>query len=355
MIQLSRPLIGPEELAAVEAVLKSGHLVAGPETAAFEEEFAEFVSAPHAVAVSSGTAALHLALMALGIGAGDEVIVPSFSFAASANAVRLAGAEPVFVEVDPVTYCATADLIEPAITARTAAIMIVHLYGLAANMGEMSELAARSGVAVVEDAAQAHGAAWDGRAVGSWGDAAAFSFYPTKNMTTGEGGMVTVRDAAVARRTRLLRNQGMEQRYHHEIVGFNQRMTELAAAMGRAQLRKLPGWNHQRVKNAESYTTALGAHVVTPSVPESASHVFHQYTIQVDDRDRVIRALDERGVGYGIYYPIPIHRQKPFSHVGASLPVTERIAGRVLSIPVRPDLLEPERRRVTDAILDAVR
>jgi dTDP-4-amino-4,6-dideoxygalactose transaminase len=306
------------------------------------------------VTVSSGTAALHLALLALGVGAGSEVIVPSLSFAASANVVRLVGATPVFAEVDPATYCSTAELIEPLLTERTAAVMIVHLFGLAAAMDGIAELAARSGVALIEDAAQAHGADWAGRPVGSWGDVAAFSFYPTKNMTTGEGGMVTTPHGDLARQLRLLRNQGMERRYEHEIVGLNQRMPETAAAMGRVQLRKLPAWNAQRVANAEFYSQNLAGAVVTPTVPDRASHVFHQYTIRVANRDAVAAHLTSRGIGYGIYYPIPIHLQQPFVDAGASLPVTESLVNDVLSIPVRPDLEVEERELVTAAVIEAV-
>ncbi len=354
MIPISRPIIGDEERAAVDRVLQSGMLVSGKEVAAFESEFAALCGTTHGVAVGSGTAALHVGLMAAGIGPGDEVIVPSFTFAATANAVRMAGAEPVFAEIEDDTYGLTADSIRAALTPRTAAVMPVHLFGHPALMPEILDVASEAGIVVFEDAAQAHGATVDGRPVGGLGLWGAFSFYPTKNMTTGEGGMITTNDPDVAHRARLLRNQGMEQRYVHDIPGLNERMTEIEGAIGRVQLRHLEDWTERRRANAAFYTTHLAGAAVTPIERPGYRHVYHQYTIRVSDRRTVIDALEADGIGYGIYYPLPTHLQAPYVDTGASLPVTEQVAEQVLSIPVRPDLTTEERKRIVDVINEVI-
>ncbi|MEU9624938.1 MULTISPECIES: DegT/DnrJ/EryC1/StrS family aminotransferase [unclassified Streptomyces] len=352
VIRAAAPVIGEDEIEAAVRVLRSGMVAQGPEVAAFEEEFSKFVDGRHCVAVNSGTSALHLSLMALGIGPGDEVIVPSFTFAATANAVRLVGATPVFADIERDSFCLSPEAAEAAITPRTAAIMPVHLYGHPAAMGRFTALAERHGLAIVEDAAQAHSASLDGTPVGAFGAAACFSFYPTKNMHSLEGGMVTTGDAAVARTLRLLRNQGMEQRYANEIVGFNVRMTDVAAAIGRVQLRSLDAWTRQRRANAAALDAGLRA-VVTPPVAEGAEHVYHQYTIRVgagggEHRDAVSRELQERGIGNAVYYPTPVHRLAPFAtgekvlgYAVGELPETERAASEALSIPVHP-MLAPE-------------
>ncbi len=354
MIPLFRSTIGTEERDAVDRVLVSGMLVSGKEVGAFEREFAEYVGVEEAVAVGSGTAALLVGLLAAGIGPGDEVIVPSFSFAATANAVRFTGADPVFVEVDDSTYCMTAETVEPAITDRTAAIMPVHLFGHPAPMGQLTTLAAARRFIIAEDAAQAHGATVNGRKTGAWGLFGAFSFYPTKNMTTGEGGMITTNDHDLARRARLLRNQGMERRYEHEVVGLNERMTEIEAAIGRIQLRRLPEWTTRRQQNAAYYDAHLVASVTRPHVRPGVSHVYHQYTIRVQDRFFVAGQLEREGIGYGIYYPRPIHLQPPYRDHASRLPVTERLSEEVLSIPIRPDLADEELGKVVDVINRAV-
>ena len=353
-IPAARPQIGADERAAVDRVLESGMLAQGHEVAAFEQEFsAQAVDGRHSVAVNSGTSALHLSLLAAGIGPGDEVIVPSFTFAATANSVALTGATPVFVDIEPSHFCLDSDAVEAAIGPRTRAVMPVHLYGHPADLRRLNEICERHGLLLFEDAAQAHAASLDGIPVGAWGVAGSFSFYPTKNMTTGEGGLVTTGDDHVARTIRLLRNQGQERRYENEIVGLNNRMTDIHASIGRVQLRRLPEWTRQRQDNAAFYDAHLTG-VVTPPVADGAVHVYHQYTIRVVglDRDAFADQLAERGVGTGVYYPIPNHRLPAFARE-VDLPETERAAVECLSLPVYPSLTVDERERVVAAVNDA--
>lgn len=349
MIPAAKPVIGDEERAAVDRVMRSGMIAQGPEVAAFEAEFAELVAGRECVAVNSGTSSLHLTLLALGIGAGDEVIVPSFTFAATGNSVALTGATPVFVDIEPYYFCVNPAAVEAAITPRTAAIMPVHLYGHPADMPAILTIAERHGLAVVEDAAQAHAAELNGQPAGAWGTAGAFSFYPTKNMTSGEGGMVTTADQQLARKVRLLRNQGMEQRYENEVVGLNNRMTDLHAAIGRVQLQKLPTWTTKRRRNAKFLDQSLTG-VTTPPVAAGARHVYHQYTIRVSgDRDQFQARLAERGVGSGAYYPTPTHALPSFG-LALDLPETTRAAAEVLSLPVYPALTDAELTTVAEAV-----
>jgi perosamine synthetase len=348
MIPAARPIIGNEERAAVDRVMATGMIAQGPEVEAFEREFGELVEGRHCVAVNSGTSALHLGLLASGVAPGDEVIVPSFSFAATANSVRLIGAEPVFVDIDPDTFCVAPAAVAAAVTPRTSAIMPVHLYGHPAAMDEINDIARRHGLLVIEDAAQAHAASWRGRPVGALGDLAAFSFYPTKNMTAGEGGMVVTGDAEVARKVRLLRNQGMERRYENEVIGFNTRMTDIHAAIGRVQLGKLSGWTADRQRNAKVLDAGL-ATVVVPPVAPAAVHVYHQYTVRSADRDSLQARLQAHGVGSGVYYPTPIHRLPSFG-LQLDLPETERAAREVLSLPVHPALEDGDLERVIAAV-----
>lgn len=351
----AKPVIGEAEIEAAVRVLRSGLVVQGPEVKAFEEEFAELVSGRHCVAVNSGTSALQLTLMALGFGPGDEVIVPSFSFAASANSIRLVGAEPVFVDIEPGSFCLDPAAVAAAVTPRTVAIMPVHLYGHPAAMNKIMEVAERHGLAVVEDAAQAHGASLNGRPVGAFGTAGCFSFYPTKNMHSLEGGMISTADAELARTLRLLRNQGMEQRYANEIVGANMRMTDVAAAIGRVQLRQLPDWTAQRQANAKALDSKITSMVIPP-VADGASHVYHQYTVRArGDRGTAQKRLTELGIGNAVYYPTPIHRLKPFlTTEGApgpwELPETERAAAEVISLPVHPSLNQGDLERIADGV-----
>jgi dTDP-4-amino-4,6-dideoxygalactose transaminase len=349
-------LIGDAEIEAAVRVLRSGLVVQGPEVAAFEAEFSELVEGRHCIAVNSGTSALHVTMMALGFGPGDEVIVPSFSFAATANAVRLVGATPVFADIERASFCLDPEAVAALIGPRTRAIMPVHLYGHPAAMDRIMELADRHGLAVVEDAAQAHAATLGGRAVGTFGVAGCFSFYPTKNMQSLEGGMVTTADPALARTLRLLRNQGMEQRYANEIVGANLRLTDVAAAIGRVQLRQLAGLTAQRQLNAKFFDSRITG-AVTPPVADGARHVYHQYTLRVSERDAAQAKLRDAGVGSAVYYPTPIHRLAPYLDAHGrpepwELPETERAAAEVLSIPVYPGLTETDLDRIVSAVND---
>ena len=366
-IPAARPLIGAEERAAVDAVLAGGMVVQGPQVAAFEEEFsARVVGGAHCVAVNSGTSAQHLAALASGAGADREaeVIVPSFTFAATANSVAITGARPVFADIDPVTFTLDPASVEAAVTERTIAIEVVHLYGLPANMPEILDIARRHGLAVWEDCAQAHAAAIDDEPVGAFGAWGSFSFYPTKNMTSLEGGMVSTADAELARRVRLLRNQGMERQYANEVVGLNNRMTDVAAAVGRVQLTRLAGWTAARRANAAALDAGLAdaPGVVTPHVPRGYTHVYHQYTIRLEgasaaERDEVARVLREQWrIGTGVYYPIPNHRLPSLAPYapGLDLPGTEKAARECLSLPVHPSLSEADLERIVRAVGAAV-
>lgn len=349
MIPIAKPFIGDEEREAVDRVLRSGSLSQGPEVAAFEAEFAAHVENRTCVAVNSGTSALHLALLGIGIGRGDEVIVPSFTFAATANAVALVGAVPVFADIRADTFCMDAAHAATLITPRTAAIVPVHLYGHPAPMQDIAQLAARHQIAVVEDAAQAHDASLDGRPAGAWGAAAAFSFYPTKNMTTGEGGLIVFEDDAAARRARLLRNQGMERLYENEVVGYNLRMTDLAAAIGRVQLRRLAVMTASRRANAALLTESLREVVQPPIESPGAHHVYHQYTVRADDRDALAERLEAAGVQARVYYPTPVHELPAFA-LRLDLPETRRATETVLSLPVGPHLMDSDLQAIVKAV-----
>lgn len=347
----AKPLIGDEEREAVDRVLRSGMIAQGPEVAAFEAEFSEHFKLGRAcVAVNSGTSGLHLGLLACGIGAGDEVIVPSFTFAATANSVALTGATPVFADIDPDSFCLDPASVEASITDKTKAIMPVHLYGHPANMVALRAIADKYGLKLFEDAAQAHGASLNDTPVGAFGEFAMFSLYPTKNMTSGEGGMVSAADETIERNLRLYRNQGMLQQYHNEVVGLNNRMTDIHAAIGRVQLTKVDAWTKTRQSNAAFLSSNLEG-VTPPPVSEGAVHVYHQYTIRVtDDRDGLAKALkDEYNVGSGMFYPVPNHRLAPFQSP-VELPETERAALECLSLPVHPSVTAEHLERIVNAV-----
>lgn len=356
MINMARPQIGDEEKEAVMRVLDSGQLAQGTVVADFEEAFAAYCGVKHAVATSNGTTALHVAMLAHNIGPGDEVITVPFTFIASANSVLYTGARPVFVDIDPVSYNIAVDQIEAAITPRTRAIMPVHLFGNPAEMSRIMEIAERHSLAVIEDAAQAHGAEENGKRAGSWGTGC-FSFYPTKNITTGEGGMITTDDDEIADRARLIRSHGMRVRYYHDMLGFNFRMSNIHAAIGVAQLPKLEGFNEGRIANAAFFSANLPSDkVVVPTVRPGTRHVFHQYTVRVKspiDRDDARKQLASAGVGTEVYYPVPVHRQKIYMEMGydtQTFPESERAALEVLSVPVHPGLTEEELRTIVAAV-----
>ncbi|TAM78655.1 MAG: DegT/DnrJ/EryC1/StrS family aminotransferase [Chloroflexota bacterium] len=355
MIPLSRPDIGPAEEAAVLEVLRSGMLAMGRRTAAFEEAWAAYCGVRHAILMANGTLAQEAVLRGLGIGPGDEVICPSFTFNATASVVLQVGARPVFVDVRAEDFCLDPDRVEAAVTPRTKAIMPVHLYGLMADMDPLVAIAERHRLTIIEDAAQAHGATYRGRRAGTFGPAM-FSLYATKNLMTGEGGFATTDDDALADRIRLYRNHGMRQRYYHEALGTNFKPTDLAAALGLAQMERLDERTAQRRQNAARLTAGLRGYL-TPGLPEGREHVWHQYTMRFPgERDAVAAGLAERGVGTLVYYPVPVHRQAYLQAFvpGAAeldLPVTEQLAAEVLSIPVRPNLTEAE----LEAVIVAVR
>ena len=347
------PLIGEEEIAEVVDSLRSGWVTTGPKVKRFEEEWAAYAGARHAIAVSSCTAALHASLAALDVGPGDEVIVPTLTFCATANVVVHLGATPVIVDVDQDFYM-RADAVARAMSARTKAIVPVHYGGQACPLQEILALADRHGIPVVEDAAHAAGAEYEGARIGSHGRAVCFSFYAIKNMTTGEGGMVTTDDPEIAARARLYRSHGQRERYVHVSLGDNLRLTDFQGALGLSQLERLPALNEQRRKNAAYLTSRLQGAVATPVVQPGYEHVYHQYTIRTrGDRDQWANTLKERGIATGVHYPIPIHQQPFFVEqgYGASLPVAEQAAREVLSLPVHPALSEADLAKVADEVL----
>jgi dTDP-4-amino-4,6-dideoxygalactose transaminase len=324
-------------------VLERCDFVLGGEVEEFEREFAAYCEAPHAVGVDSGTSALELAFRALGIGPGDEVITAANTFVATAFAISHAGATPVLADVDPETLTLDPERVEAAITPRTRAIAPVHLYGHPAPMDPLMNIARRHGLVVVEDAAQAHGALYRGRRVGSIGDAAAFSFFPAKNLGCyGDGGAVVTGDAAVADRVRHLRNYGQPRKYHHDLIGYNRRLDTLQAAVLRANLRRLDGWNASRRAAAADYAATLAdAAVRLPAPADDVEPVWHLFVVQSDDRDGLAARLASLGVASGIHYPVPVHLQRAYKGAlppEGAFPVTERAARRILSLPMFPGL-----------------
>jgi dTDP-4-amino-4,6-dideoxygalactose transaminase len=360
VIPIASPQIGEEERKAVLAVLDSGQLAQGPVVEKFEREFARWCGVRFAVAVNSGTAALHLLMLAHGLREGDEVITTPFTFIASANAILYTGARPVFVDIESDTFNIDPSLVEKAITPRTKAILAVDLYGHPADVGELKAIAERHGLLLLEDACQAHGATVDGVRTGALGADATFSFYPTKNITTGEGGMVATADPDIAHRVRLLRQHGADTRYVHDIVGYNFRMTEIAAAIGVAQLAKLDRFNATRKANAAVLTRGL--HGITglraPIERQGFGHVYHQYTVVVEKyRDRLQQKLRDLGIGTAVHYPIPVHRQPAYRDLGyeeVSLPVAERLADQVLSLPVHTGLSQADISRIVGSVRQAL-
>lgn len=356
MIPISQPTFSPADKQALLDVLDSGQLAQGPRVREFEEKFAAWAGIKHAVAVSSGTAALHLALLTQGFGPGDEIITTPVSFIASANCILYVGARPVFADIEPDYFTLDPAEVEQCITPLTKAILLVHLYGQPCNMEAFADLAARYNLRLIEDACQAHGARFGGRMVGSWGTAC-YSFYATKNLTTGEGGMLTTNDDNIANLARLWREHGSPQRYVHELLGYNLRLTDLQAALGLRQLAALEANNAKRLSNAAYLSRHLRGvpGVQVPAIRPNAQSAWHQYTLRVQDRDAVITRLTERGIGHGIYYPTLIPQQPVYQNewpTFAHFPRAEQATREVLSIPVHPALKEEELAAIVAAVKD---
>lgn len=356
MIPIAKPLIEDEEKQAVLEVLGSGQLAQGQKVAAFEAAFAEFCGVKHAIATSSGTTALQVALLAHGIGEGGEVVTSAFSFVASANAVLVVGAKPVFADIEPDYYTISPEDIREKLSPSTRALIVVHLYGQVCDMEEIVQIAEERNLALIEDACQAHGAEHKGKVVGAHGTAC-YSFYPTKNMTTAEGGMITTNHDDIAEKSRMLRNHGSRERYSHEILGYNFRMNEIQAAIGLVQLGKLTGWNETRRENALKLTQGLSdiSGITTPEIRPDVKHVFHQYTIRARHRESLIESLKADGIGFGIYYPQPIYTQPLYKSLGYKdrLEYTEQAAREVLSLPVHASLQQEDLDRIIETVQTA--
>jgi len=364
IIRINQPLIGREEIDAVTEVLKSGILTEksgmGPRVLDFEKEFARYVDAKHAVALTSGTAALHAALLVAGIKQGDEVVVPSFTFHSTAEVVLLCGAQPVFADIDPETYTVTADTIESAITRNTKAIMPVHLYGLPADLDPVRKLARERGLTLIEDAAQAHGAEYNGSKIGSIGDMTCFSFYAGKNMTTGEGGMVTTNDDDYSDKLRMVRSHGEQRPYWPTTVGNNYRMNEILAAIGLVQLRKLPSFLERRKKNAQFLSERCGmlGKVIPPKEPKGRKHSWYVYTLRLrganaGKRNKVIEKLRSKNIEATVYYESPLHMLPLYRELSTTrrpLPETEKACRQVFSLPVHPRLDEGELEHIFETL-----
>ena len=358
-VPIAKPIIGDEEIENVVEVLKSGMIAQGPKVAEFEEKFAKWVGAKYGIAVNSGTAALHVALLSCGIGEGDEVITTPFTFIASGNAIAYTGAKPVFADIDLKTYTIDPDSIEGLINENTKAILPVQLYGQSADMDKINEIAEKHDLIVIEDAAQAHGATYKGKKVGSMGDMACFSFYPTKNMTTSEGGIITTDDEKLAENAKIFRAHGATVRYHHDEIGYNFRMTDISAAIGLAQMNRIDEFNDKRNENAAYLNEGLKDvdGVVTPYCADGLKHVYHQYTIRVEkgNRDEWVNVINECGVGTGIHYPIPLYNQPIYKELGfdGDCPNAELAADNVISLPVHPSLTKEDLDLVIEAVKTA--
>ena len=358
-VPIAKPIIGEEEIENVVEVLKSGMIAQGPKVEEFEQEFADWVGAEYGIAVNSGTAALHVALLSCDIGPGDEVITTPFTFIASGNSIVYTGAEPVFADIDLKTYTLNPDSLEDLITENTKAIMPVQLYGQSANMDKIDKIAEKYGLIVIEDAAQAHGATFNGQKVGSIGDISCFSFYPTKNMTTSEGGIITTDDEDLADNARMFRAHGATVRYHHDAIGYKFRMTDISAAIGLAQLDKIDEFNDKRIANAAYLNEGLKDvdGVITPYCADGSKHVYHQYTIMVEkgDRDDWVDIINDCGVGTGIHYPIPLYNQPIYRTLGFEgyCPNAEFAADNVISLPVHPSLTQEDLDLVIKAVKTA--
>lgn len=342
--------LGGDIRAALERVLVSGHFILGPEGAALEQEIAALCGVPHAVACNSGTDALHLALRAAGIGPGDEVVTPAFTFIATAEAIDYVHARPVFADVDGATFNMTAAMLERALTPRTRAVIVVHLFGQCAEMPPLADLCKRRGLVLIEDCAQAIGADWQGTQAGAWGDFGCFSFYPTKNLGAyGDAGLVTTREAKHDAMLRMLRHHGSKVTYSHEVIGLNSRLDEMQAAILRVKLKHLARFTAARRAHAARYRELLsGAKLQLPFAHGNGGHIYHQFTVRTAKRDAARKALADAGVASGVYYPIPLHKQPVFEkeYGRLSLPASEAAAREVLSLPIYPQLSDQQLRHV---------
>jgi dTDP-4-amino-4,6-dideoxygalactose transaminase len=342
---------------AVHRVLDSARFIGGPEVSGFEEEVARYCGTPHAIGCASGTDALLLALRALDIGQGDEVVTTAFSFFASAGAIANVGARPVFVDIDPRTFNLDPHRLEAALTPLTKAVIGVHLYGQCFDLSTIQAVCDKHQLYLIEDAAQAIGAEWEGRRAGSVGDVGCFSFFPSKNLgAAGDAGLVTIRDATVAERVRLLREHGAKPKYYHALIGTNSRLDALQAAVLRVKLRHLDRWSEKRAKNAELYDQLFeGARLTRPYRDTRARHIYNQYVIRVSERDALRQHLTDRGIGTEIYYPVPLHLQQCFSPLGyreGDMPQSEKAANEVLALPIYPELTEEQIRYVASVVRD---
>jgi|AntRauTorckE6833_2_1112554.scaffolds.fasta_scaffold00122_23 dTDP-4-amino-4,6-dideoxygalactose transaminase len=359
MIPIANPIITDEEKELVNEVMDSGMLIMGKYVKEFEEKFANYSGTKHGIATSSGTTALDVAIKSLNIKQGDKVITTPFTFIASSNSILYSKADPIFADVKEDTFNIDPDSVRELLKEHpdTKALMIVHLFGLSCDMDEIMEIVNKHNLLLIEDSAQAHGATYKGRKVGSFGDVSAFSFYATKNMTTSEGGIVLTDDDEIMERARLLLNHGSPKKYHHDILGYNYRMTNISAAIGLVQFKKLDQFNKQRQENARRLTEGLNdlTWLQTPVVPDDRGHVFHQYTVKVDDREEFLKYLQEKEIGYGIHYPMPAYEQKLYKDLGykdTSCPVSEKICDQVVSLPVHPALSDEDIDYIIDTLRD---
>lgn len=352
--------LSDEILEAIRPILASGAFIGGGVVSEFEERFARYCGAKYCISLHSGTAALHLALLALDLEPGAEVITAANSFVATAEGIAFANCKPVLVDIDPSTYNLDPELLEKCISAKTRAIIPVHLYGQPAAMKEIGEIAASRNIHVIEDSCQAHGAELNGRRAGSFAQMACFSFYPSKNLgAAGDGGAIVTSDPSLADRIRLLRNHGSKVKYHHEILGHNFRLDAIQAAILTIKLRHLDKWNEQRRNLAKYYDEQLSkiSGIVIPATAPGAHPVYHLYVIQVDDRAAIEKALTARGIGSGVHYPVPIHLQPAFSNLGyakGDFPITEKAAGSIISLPMYPEMSRSQQDRVISALREAL-
>jgi len=362
MIQISKPIIGDGERKAILDVLSSGNLTQGRKVDEFENEFSSYIGVKYSIAVANGTSALFLVLKALGIGKGDEVITTPFSFIATANSVLYVKAKPVFADVDPQNFNVNPYLIEQKINDRTKAILIVHLYGNPCDMDKILKTTEKYKLILIEDCCQAHGAEFKGKKVGSFGTGC-FSFYATKNITTGEGGMVTTNDASLAEKIKLLRNHGSNIRYYYDNIGYNLRITDLQAAIGIEQLKKLDSFIKKRIFNAEYLNKHLNniKGLITPGSNSNCLHVYNQYTVRITNeftlsRDNLVDFLSKKGIATGVYYPVPIHKQLLYQNLGYEntyLPIAETLSKEVVSLPIHPALTEDDLKMIVDRVHEA--